>query len=144
MPARDVIKFLVVSRLAGNAKVLNVVEMIAEGQTITEIANATGVKKSTIRYYKTLLYSHGLKGVRAYVVLSRVIPIIRRLEPVMVPISERFARCRLCGAVYVINPGMLSRHVASAHIDLVESLVEKVVDEVRNGLDGGGSGSDTA
>jgi len=121
MTLYDLVKYLVKQRLAGNDKSMCVYSMIIEGKPPKEISVMCNISKSGIRHYIRKVVGKMNNGHKAVAVLKHVLPLLLRIEPIIVG-----GRCRICRAEISYRKGAMN-HVQYQHRDIVEHYTKQII-----------------
>ena len=121
-------EYIVLQALVGNFKVLRVVELYANGHSISEIAHVLGLPKGGVR--GVLARIREKAGPRSAVLAKYVIPVVLEVKPVV-----EGDTCRLCGRQ--LGGVLPSMHILNHHRDYLAKRTLEVLEELRRRLNGG-------
>jgi transposase len=121
MTIRDVVSYLVVHQLAGNAEVIKIAELYyVQGVSPSVIADVLGISRDRVRGYITRINDKTVSPHLLSKIIKRCLPLITQVKPLV-----NSCRCR-CGAE-VYSSTARYRHVVNEHREVVEMFVEEVL-----------------
>jgi hypothetical protein len=132
MGAIDVIEFLVVKKMVGKGKLIDLVAMYLENKIRPSDAENFGIPKTTLRSTLQRLYEMEADREKLIAITMGVAPIIKEKVPTIISNDNRYNICKICGENLTMRNIFPEDHIKKHHRNLIKENLEKVVDEYRN------------
>jgi hypothetical protein len=132
---KNVIKYFVRRRLAGDERFFKALEMIyVKNMSLSVVSNEIGLPRNTIKSIIVFLLRNLGSHARIAAVVKRVSPIVLSIEPIIVDVSPKSYRCKLCKKESTIGVRSMQpklKHVEVYHSGLVDDYVNMVIKKIR-------------
>jgi hypothetical protein len=135
MAINDVIKYFIRRRLAGDEKFFKALEMIyVKNMSVSDVSNEIGLPRNTIKSIIMFLLHNLGSHTKIAVVVKRVSPIVLSIEPIIVDVSPKTYRCKLCKKESTIGVRSMQpklKHVEMHHRGLVDDYANMVIKKIK-------------
>jgi hypothetical protein len=132
MGAIDVIEFLVVKKMAGKEKLIDLVAMYLEDKIRPSDAENFGIPRTILRATLQRIYGMETNREKLRAIITGVAPIIKEKAPTIISNDNRYDICKICGENLTMRNIFPEDHIKKRHRNLIRENLEKVVNEYRN------------